>query len=232
MVGGLGFTVSAESGEALTARTRSSDDLRMRRDSSGIQRVGVSLDGRSGALDGAVGLSWLREDRTVLGARFHDALGRGGADSLFADARAAWSVAPDWRLGAAWRGGITRPGQGGAIVGGSLLSSAFAVDVEKLGVFADGDRLAVRLSQPLRVEHGGVRLNLPVDYDYATLVPTFATSTYALTPQGRELIGELAWRGDLWGGDAMGSVFYRKDPGHYAAVPDDKGVAVKWSRGF
>jgi hypothetical protein len=30
----------------------------------------------------------------------------------------------------------------------------------------------------------------------------------------------------------MGSVFYRRDPGHYASMPDDKGVAVKWSRGF
>jgi hypothetical protein len=183
-------------------------------------------------VEGAFGVSWIREGRTVLGARFHDALGRGGADSVFADARVGWSLAPEWRLGAAWRGGYTRPGNGGAIVGGSLLSSAFAVDVEKLGVFAKADRLALRLSQPLRVESGGVRLNLPVDYDYATLTPTFATSTYALTPRGRELIGELAWGGELWGGDAMGSVFYRRDPGHYASMPDDKGVAVKWSRGF
>jgi hypothetical protein len=77
-----------------------------------------------------------------------------------------------------------------------------------------------------------VRLNLPVDYDYATLTPTFATSAYSLTPRGRELIGEIAWRGDLWGGDAAASVFYRKDPGHVASLPDDKGVAVKWSTGF
>ena len=113
-----------------------------------------------------------------------------------------------------------------------LLSSAFALDLEKVGVLAGGDALALRFSQPLRVERGGVSLNLPVDYDYATLAPTYDESFFALTPKGRELMGELAWRGPLWGGEAAGSVFYRKDPGHFAAGPDDQGVALKWSRGF
>jgi len=27
-------------------------------------------------------------------------------------------------------------------------------------------------------------------------------------------------------------VFYRRDPGHYAELPDDKGVALRWSTGF
>ena len=107
-----------------------------------------------------------------------------------------------------------------------------AVDLEKRDVFARGDRLALRIAQPLRVERGGVRLNLPVGYDYATLAPTYAASTFALTPSGRELVGELAWRGALWGGDAAASVFWRKDPGHVASLPEDKGVAVKWTRGF
>jgi hypothetical protein len=231
-IGPFGLTLSAETGDALTAPLRFGAELRPRREQERMQRLGASLGRSWGGLDAALGASWLREDRTVLGARFHDALGAGGADSLFLDARAGWSVAPGWRLGAAMRGGYTTPASGGAIVGGRLLSSAFSLDLEKLGVFADGDRLAVRLAQPLRVESGGVRLNLPVDYDYATLTPTFATSTYALTPRGRELIGEVAWRGQLWGGDAAASLFYRKDPGHYASVPDDKGVAVKWSKGF
>lgn len=197
-----------------------------------MRRFGLTLDRRWGDFDASLGASWLREDRTVLGAKFHDALGRGGAHSAFIDARVGWALRPDLRLGASWRGGHTTPRGGGAVTGGRLLSQAFALDLEKLGVFASGDRLAVRFAQPLRVERGGVRLNLPVDYDYVTLSPTFATSTYALTPSGRELIGELAWRGELWGGDAAASVFYRKDPGHFSGLPDDKGVAVKWGRGF
>ena len=158
----------------------------------------------------------------MLGARFHDALGRGGADSGFLDARAGWSVRPDLRLGASWRGGYTMPRAGGTIVGGRLLSSAFAVDLEKLGVFAHGDRLALRIAQPLRVERGGVRLNLPVDYDYVTLSPTFARSTYALTPSGRELIGELAWRGELWGGTRRPACSTARTPVTWPVCPTTK----------
>jgi hypothetical protein len=232
MLGSVGLTLSVEAGEALTAPERFVGELRLRRESERMQRLGLTLDRRLGAFDASLGTSWLREDRTVLGARFHDAFGRGGSDSAFVDARAGWSLRPDLRLGASWRGGYTTPRGGGTITGGRLLSQAFAVDLEKLGVFAATDRLGFRIAQPLRVESGGVRLNLPVDYDYATLSPTFAASTYALTPSGRELVGELAWRGELWGGDAAASVFYRKDPGHIASQPDDKGVAVKWGKGF
>jgi hypothetical protein len=231
MLGGFGLTLSGERAQALTAPERFAGESRMRREAERIQRLGVALDRRWGAFDAMLGASWLHEGRTVLGARFHDALG-GGADSAFIDARAGWSLRPDLRVGASWRGGYTAPRGAGAVVGGRLLSQAFAIDLEKLGVFAGSDRLALRLAQPLRVESGGVRLNLPVDYDYTTLRPQFGRSTFALTPSGRELIGELAWGGDLWGGNAAASLFYRKDPGHIASLPDDKGVAVKWGRAF
>lgn len=228
----FGLTLSAESGEALLAPQRFATSLRARREAEPVQRFGAALDARLGPVDAALGLSWLGENRTVLGARFHPAFGRGGADSLMLDARAGWSFSPGWNAGAAWRGGYTQARAGGALVGGRLLSSAFALDLEKVGVLAGGDALALRFSQPLRVERGGARLNLPVDYDYATLATTYGSGFLPLTPRGREMMGELAWRGQLWGGVAAGSVFYRKDPGHFADGPDDQGVAVKWSRGF
>ena len=67
---------------------------------------------------------------------------------------------------------------------------------------------------------------------YATLQPTYQVSILSLTPQGRELDGELVWRGPLWNGAAMLSLFYRVDPGHYANLPNDKGVAASWSKSF
>jgi hypothetical protein len=54
----------------------------------------------------------------------------------------------------------------------------------------------------------------------------------SLAPKGRELDAELAWATALWGGDASASVFFRREPGHFAGVPEDGGVAVRWSRGF
>jgi len=33
-------------------------------------------------------------------------------------------------------------------------------------------------------------------------------------------------------GNGAASLFYRNDPGHYASLPDDKGVALRWSKSF
>jgi hypothetical protein len=88
------------------------------------------------------------------------------------------------------------------------------------------------LSQPLRVSGGEIGLTLPIAYDYATLTPSFGKRYLPLAPSGREIDAELAWRGPLWGGNASASLFYRTDPGHYATLPDDKGVALRWSREF
>jgi hypothetical protein len=54
----------------------------------------------------------------------------------------------------------------------------------------------------------------------------------SLAPKGREQDVELVWRGGLWRGTAMASVYYRKDPGHYSTLPDDRGVALSWNRQF
>ena len=116
--------------------------------------------------------------------------------------------------------------------GPGIISRGWSADVTKSGVFGRFDSLGLRVSQPLRVEGGGIALTLPTGYDYATLLPTFGTSTLSLTPQGREIDGELAWRGQFLGGEAAASVYYRTDPGHVATLPDDKGVALKWSKRF
>ena len=99
-------------------------------------------------------------------------------------------------------------------------------------MFVSDDSLGLRISQPLRVESGGLNLNLPVNYSYATMSPTYGIRTLALSPTGRELDAELAWRGRLLMGDGAASVFVRKDPGHYANIGTDEGVALRWSTGF
>jgi hypothetical protein len=131
------------------------------------------------------------------------------------------------------RNGWTFARGGGLVAGGSRLTSrAWSFDVAREGVFKNGDSLAFRLSQPLRVESGGLNLNLPVAYSYATLSPTYGVRTLSLTPQGREIDAELAWSGRLFMGDAAASLFLRKDPGHYADMPLDEGLALRWSAGF
>ena len=92
--------------------------------------------------------------------------------------------------------------------------------------------MGFRLSQPLRVESGGLRLNLPIAYDYATQNTTYAIRQLNLAPRGRELMGELAWSGPLGPGSATASLFYRHEPGHYADMPADMGAAVNWRMRF
>lgn len=198
-----------------------------------LARLGIGLDRRFGDVELAAGLNWLGEDNSVLGARFHEAFGLAGADSIFAETDVAWRPAPAWRLGMSWREGLTRPRAAAMVDSGTALRSrAWAFDLSREGVLAAGDALALRLSQPLRVEGGALALRLPVGFDYANGAPVLGRVPVSLTPDGRELTGELAWRGPWLGGFAGASLFYRSDPGHYAAVPDDAGLAIRWSRGF
>ena len=233
-LGRWGVTASAERGDVLgSASVRFGDPLTERNGGDRMLRYGLSADRRFGAIEASAGASWLAEDRTVLGARVHDGLAGAGADSVFIDLAAGWQPAARWRIGGALRAGYTHARQTAYLgAGSSLVTSAWAIDAERRGVFAANDRIGLRLSQPLRVERGGFNFALPVAFDYVTLLPTIATERLALVPRGRELVGELAWHGALWNGAAGASVYYRKDPGHYAALPDDKGVALSWSRGF
>ncbi len=233
-LGPWGLTLSADKGDVSNGLP--DDRLRLEplgRRKDHTMRFGAALDRRMGALDTSLGATWLSEDRTVLGARLHDAFGHGGADSLFVDAQAGWQVASELRFSAAWRQGFTRARSGGLIAGGSSLeSNGWSLDLAKSSVFTGGDTLALRLSQPLRVVGGGLNLDLPVAYDYATLSTTSALRRLTLSPGGREIDAELAWRGSLLGGSASASLFWRKQPGHVAAMPDDKGAAMRWNLEF
>ncbi|MBX9897388.1 MAG: peptidase S8, partial [Qipengyuania sp.] len=233
--GWVALTASAESGAVWRG-----DNLRAveampggPRDRFGFHSFALAAERRIGPVEAIFEASWLGEGASVLGATFAPALGIRGADSLFLDASAGLDIAAGWRLGAAWRQGWTRIRQAGLVASGSALAaSGWSLDASRLDTFLAGDSLGLRLSQPLRVTGGGIGLTLPVAYDYATLLPSYGTRFVALAPSGREIDAELAWRGPLWGGAASASVFYRTDPGHYASLPDDKGVALRWNRGF
>ena len=233
-LGPWGLTISAETGSTITANAeRRAAEMRGRRVEEDMASMALSLDRRFGALDSALGLTWLSEDRTVLGARFHEGFGLAGSDTLFLDADLGWRLAEGWRLGAAYRQGFTRLRDAPLLAQGSrLASNAWSLDLQRRGVLAADDALALRLSQPLRVQSGGLNLLLPSGYSYDSFTAEYAVQRLSLAPEGRELTGELAWRGWLWGGSTMASLFYRDQPGHYADAPADAGVALRWSRDF
>ena len=222
-----------EDGRVAGSRWQDDPLLRYRsgRDSR-YQRLGAAWDGRFGAVRAAIGASWLRESDSLLGARLGPVFGASGATSLVGDASLGLDLAGGWRLSGAWRQMQTRPDRAGLVAGGALWSSAFSFDVAKAGLLGPGDRAALRFAQPLRVARGGIDLLLPVTHDYASGRTDFGRRTYNLAPTGRELVVEASYALSLLGGDLIANTWWRQDPGHIAALPDDKGAALRFTLGF
>ena len=233
-LGGWGLTASAETGEAWLGNYRGERELlRGPRERHATRSFGLSADREFGALDTVFGLTWLQEDATMLGAFFNESFGASGADTLFLDTATSVDLSQDWQLAASYRHGFTSPRLSGLVAAGSRFqSNAWSLDLSRGNLFTGGDSFGLRLAQPLRVTGGGIDVLLPVSYDYATETAGFGTRRLSLSPTGRETVGEMSWRGPFAHGRASASVYYRTDPGHYAAAPDDAGVAVTWRRGF
>ncbi len=230
---GWGVTVSAEEARpAGDAGGEFAGRVDRRRTAASASRYGLAFDSGFGNLTVAAGASRLTERQTILGARMRDGFGAAHARSLFLDGAIAWQVRPDWRLGAAWRHGVTRSGA----IGGTgrdlvLTSNAWAVDVTRSGVFGEAGLLSLRLSQPLRVANDrGV--GLPVEYSYETRGDARGATSMTLAPTGREIAAELNWQGPLLSGWATTGVFWRKDPGHLATLRSDHGAAFSWLTRF
>jgi len=233
-MGAWGVTLFAEQGDAQLAGSRHVFDLLSApREQRPVISMGMSFDRRLAGTDAALGLTWMAESDTVLGGYFHSALGASGADTAFLDASARAQFAPGWSMGAAFRQGVTKPHRSSILAGSSrLYSNAWSLDLSRGGVMGVHDRLGLRVSQPLRVSSGGLNLMLPVAYDYAAESPEYGLRRLNLAPEGREVMGELAWSGPTawgWGG---ASLFYRHQPGHYADQPADLGVLLRWSSDF
>ncbi len=225
---GFGITGSAETGSTQLFEPAGAELVRSGTHLYPYSTLGLSLDRQIGPMKLVAGTNWMQERETVLGARFAEAFGQNGAKSLFVDAGGALSLGSDWSVGASWRQGWTYANTSATVTGQSLLkSNAFSFDVTRLNALVSGDRLAFRVAQPLRVSSGGLVLNLPVAYDYATLTPTFGIRRFSLAPTGREIASELAWVMPVQGGYFSSNLFWRQEPGHFETMRDDVGVAFR-----
>lgn len=200
-------------------------------------RLGLAIDhrrtvGRVG-WDGGIGASILTERDSVLGARWSALLGQSGSRTLFVDGAARIDLDRRWHIGAEWREGWTQTSGAGLIGGGSMVRTrAWAVDIGRVGLLVANDQLALRLAKPLRVESGGLMINAPIGYDYVTQLATTGRILLPLTPVGREHVIEAVWSAPAFGGRLTLNSFWRDQPGHIAAAPDDLGAAVRFNLGF
>jgi hypothetical protein len=219
--GGTGVTISGETGDVW-------QEVQTSATGSPYRWSSVAVDHRFGPSWLQLGLSRLDEKQTLLGGRLGGVLGGGGATSLFLDTEARHSFGGGWSADLTARRGWT------TFNGGRFQTDAYAVDLSKVGVLGHGDRLAFRIAQPLRVEHGGFAMMLPTSYDYSTGEATDSLTTMSLRPSGREIDGELSYGANLFDGFGWlgGNLFYRRDPGHISNSRDDVGAAIRFSLGF
>jgi len=193
----------------------------------------LSLDRRFGRLGVTLGAVRLAEQRSVLGGEFSPTLVAGGTTTWFADATASLALGRGWDAYASYRRGFTGlRGTGGLATGGRLSSDAWAFDVAKRDSLTGGDRLALRVMQPLRVRSGGLDLTVPVSYDYATLQAGYENRFFNLAPTGREIDVEAAYSRPFLGGEIGGNLFARREPGNIARINSDLGAAIRFTLGF
>jgi hypothetical protein len=219
--GKTGITLSGESGTVWQE---------VRTSATGAAYRYVSL-----AADRAIGRSWisiaasrLDEKQSLLGGRMSSVLGGGGASTLFIDAEARHDFGGGWTASITARRGWTD------FNAGKFETGAYALDLARTGILSGADSIGLRVAQPLRVEHGGLALMLPTAYDYTTLAATDTLSRLSFTPSGRELDAELSYGASLFNGNGWigGNLFYRRQPGHVASLPDDRGAAIRLSLSF
>jgi hypothetical protein len=222
-LGGLGVSMMAENGRfaapapGMVAPT--------------YDQASLAVDRPLGPVALMMGVTRLAERSTVLGGWFGGALGQARGTSWFADTSARWTDAGGgWALAMRWRSGWTRAD--GGLGGGMLASRSWSVEAGKRGLFG-GDRIDLRLSQPLRVMTGGLDLRLPSHWDYAGgQVDGWTTNHLSLAPTGRELLAELRHAVPLGAGQLSTHLFWRRDPGHIAALPPERGMAMKYGLTF
>src|SRR3546814_15982247 len=87
-------------------------------------------------------------------------------------------------------------------------------------------------SDLLRVEGGGLKLAVPVAYDYLTGSVSTEARQMALSPSGREIDVEASYGFSLGGGRMDANAYWRKDPGHIAGAPHATGMALRYRLDF
>jgi hypothetical protein len=216
---------------AVSERGKSVDTgLRRRLAAPDYSISSFTVDGKVGRSRLSLGASRLREEETLLGARFASAFSSAGSTSSFVDGTATFDLGRGWGAFASYRRGWTRMAGSGALVSKTRLKTdAFAFDLWRTGMLAAGDKLALRVAQPLRVSSGGFDLKMPVSYDYATQAVGYEQRFFSLAPTGREMDYELAYGVRLLGGDLGINAFLRTDPGHIEAANKDIGAALSFT---
>ena len=181
----------------------------------------------------ALQAGWLMEANRLAGSRPNGAFGELGANTAFAGASAYHRLGDRWAVIGSVHAGVSRTemqDHGMLQDISALWSSTFAVGIigEDLGY--NQDRLAFRLSQPLRVESGNTRLQWATGRtrDRQVLIDT---TVLDLEPSGRQLDLELTYSRPWKGGRAHLATLISHQAGHTRGY-NDFALFMRFMRSF
>ena len=191
-----------------------------RRDTDAGEAMGVLTEYRFGDSGLAVQAGWLTEAAAVLGSRPSGAFGAFTADTVITGLSAARHLSDGWSLLASAHAGLCRveKARHGMLHDVSALwTGAYAVGLVGEAVDRSDGRLALRLSQPLRVEEGDARLRW-VSGRTPDGGVTVERTALELEPSGRQLDLELVFARPWAGGEAHLAAIASRDAGHVRGV--------------
>lgn len=221
----LGYATTAGRGSLRVAAFHGSAQYGEQQDTDSARATAMLAEYRlylpdsSGA---SLQLGWLAEAERVLGQRASGAFGGFGGGTAFLGLSTLHRLNDVWALlGSAHLGmsQATARYQGMLRDPSALWSSAFSLGIIGEGITGAQDRLAMRLSQPLRVEAGRAHLRW-VSGRTPERRLRVEQARLELTPSGRQLDFELTWSRPWGGGRAYLATVASRHAGHVRGEHD------------
>ena len=232
----LGFASSLGTGSVRAAAFAATGRYGGREDAHNGGITGALTEYRFGGLaDSGLSLQagWMSEANGAVGSRPDGAFGEFGTRTILTGLSASRRLSGSWMvLGSAHAGAHRTDSRRQGIVRGvsGLWSGAFAVGVVGRDVGRSGDRLAFRLSQPLRVEAGRAELRWVSGRNPDGRVE-LERADLSLEPSGRQLDLEVAYSRPWAGGSVHMAAIASQDAGHVAGEREAS-IVARYTRRF
>jgi len=191
----------------------------------------------SPALRVGVDLGLMDEQGSLLGSLSDGALSLGrGASSAFVNGRFDLSFSKKVAFSAKASYGMTRAKAADLSLVeqvSRLTSGSFSIGLIGKSLFQKDDRLSFAISQPLRVLSGHANISYVSDRNYQTDSLSFVRRRVALSPTGRQIDFEMAYRiTDFFGAQVDVNILHQINPDHESINPDNTGLLIRFGSVF
>ena len=232
----LGFASPLGTGSLRTVAFAATGPYGGQHDARSDGVTGALTEYRVGGLAGSdlsLQAGWMSETNGAVGSRPDGAFGEFRTGTFLTGLTASRRLSANWTLLGSAHAGVHRTDnlRQGIVRGVSgLRSSAFAVGLIGQDVARSGDRLALRMSQPLRVEAGHAQLRWVSGRSPDGQVE-LKQADLGLEPSGRQLDLEVAYSRPWEGGRAHVAAIASDDVGH-AEGEREVSIVARYSRRF